>query len=225
MRYVFWTIRAVFLVLFLALMHYVLPQHDVARITNTEIIRQDFTSWNRIFFAQSDSGNAELASRDLRLINTVKRKTLLLGFIPREAEGIMVYRNEDTGWIWPPYFKFDSSNLQAEADNYTSTRADPQWVVITHYGWRFPWGSLYPNAIGIRAVDGPNPTVIPWFNIFFFVFLGATYAFLRAMWAQFRERSIDPVVERASEAWTEADNRIDDTRGRFRRWLATWSRK
>ena len=27
----------------------------------------------------------------------------------------MVYRNEDTGWGWPPYFKFDTANLQADA--------------------------------------------------------------------------------------------------------------
>ncbi|MEM6693185.1 MAG: DUF1523 family protein [Pseudomonadota bacterium] len=224
MRYVIWFVRLVVAFVVLAVCHYVLPQHDVARITATEVIRTDFTRWNRSFYAQSDSGNAELETRDLRLINTVRKKTFLLGFIRRDAEAVMVFRNEDTGWIWPPYFKFDSSDLQAEASNYTSTAANPQWVVITHYGWRNRFFTIYPNAIGIRAVDGPNPTVIPWFNIFFFVFVGAVYLFLRAMWAQFRERSIDPVLARAGDAWTEADSRIDEKRGRFRRWLDTWRR-
>ena len=29
--------------------HYVLPQHDVVRVTSTEIIRQDFSWYNRMF--------------------------------------------------------------------------------------------------------------------------------------------------------------------------------
>ena len=40
---------------------------------------------------------------------------------------VIVYRNEATGWVWPPYFKYDSSNLQAEATNLKSsgTRITP----------------------------------------------------------------------------------------------------
>ncbi len=225
MTYVKWTFRTVIFVVVFGFLHYLLPQHDIARINGTEIIRMDFSSFNRLFYAQSDSGNAENETRDVRLINTVKKKTMLLGFIRRDAEGVMVYRNEDTGWIWPPYFKFDSSDLQAEAADHTSTGADPQWVVITHYGWRNRFFTIYPNAIAIRPVDGPDARVIPWFNIFFFVFIGAAILFIRAMWRQFRERSVDPALDQVGDAWDSADERFDDTRGRFRKWLGSWKRK
>ncbi len=208
-----------------ALLHYVLPQHDVVRITSTEVIRMDFTKFNRLFFAQPDSGNQEFATRDIRLINTVRKKTLLLGFIRRDAEGVMVYRNEDTGWIWPPYFKFDSSDLQAEASANISTAENPKWVVITHYGWRNRFFTIYPNAVAIKPVSGPDVTIIPWFNIFFFIFLGVAWLFVRAMWRQFRERSIDPALESAGEKWEQVDARAEEARGRFARWLATWRGK
>ncbi len=214
------------------LLHYVLPQHDIVRVTSTEIIRMDFTSFNRLFYAQADSGNAENTTRDMRLINTERKKTFLLGFIPRDATGVMVYRNEDTGWIWPPYFKFDSSNLQAEAAALISNTADEKWAVITHYGWRNKFLSVYPNAVGIREVSGPDVTIIPWFNIFFFIFLIIAYFFIRAMWRQFRERSVDPLLEDAGEVWDKVDDHADAAKasasgffGRIKAWLQTWRRK
>ena len=83
MRYVRTTLRTVLVIFVLGLLHYVLPQHDVARVTSTEVIRMDFSSFNRLFFAQSDSGSEELETRDLRLINTQRKKSFLLGFIRR----------------------------------------------------------------------------------------------------------------------------------------------
>ncbi|MAQ85267.1 DUF1523 family protein [Psychromarinibacter halotolerans] len=225
MVYVKWFFRIVAFVLVFGTLSYVLPRHDVARITGTEVIRMDFSSFNRTFYAQSDSGNVEGETRDVRLINTQKRKTWLFGFIPRDSYGVMVYRNEDTGWIWPPYFKFDSSDLQAEASNLQSTAADPQWVVITQYGWRNRFFTIYPNAIAIRPVDSPDDSPFPWFNVFFFVFIGVAALFIRAMWRQFRERSVDPAMERAGDAWDAADARIDERRGRVRKWLDSWKSK
>ncbi len=211
----------IFIVLF-GLLHYVLPQHDVARITSTEVIRMDFSTFNRWFFAQSDSGNVELATRDIRLIHTVRRKSFLLGFFRREAEGVMVYRNEDTGWIWPPYFKFDSSDLQAAANAAAADAGADQWVVITHYGWRNRFFTIYPNAIAVKEVEGPDVRVIPWFNIFFFGFVIFAYFFIRAMWRQFRERKIDPVLEDAGDAYGRVEDQAKATRGRVSRWLDSW---
>ena len=202
--------------------HYVLPQHDIVRVTSTEIIRTDFSSWNRLFYAQADSGATEQPTRDLRLINTDKQKTFLLGFVPRDRTGVMVYRNEDTGWIWPPYFKFDSSDLQAEA---ASLARGDEWAVITHYGWRIRWASIYPNAVAVRPVSGPDVTIIPWFNIFFFIALAAGLLFIRAMWRQFRERSIDPLLDRAGHQIDEVQAEVAEKRGRLSRWLDTWRAK
>ena len=225
MRYFRWTIRIVPLLIIFGLLHYVLPQHDIVRITSTEVIRADFTSFNRLFYAQADSGNAEQPTRDLRLINSEKKKTLLFGFIRREATGIMVYRNEDTGWIWPPYFKFDSSDLQAEAEANISPPGAEKWAVVTHYGWRNRLASIYPNAIAIRKIDGPDARVIPWFNIGFFIFLIVAYFFIRAFWRQFRERKLDPIVGDASDAYDRISDHAEEKRGRISRWLATWRSK
>lgn len=203
-RYLTWA-----LILFVALvLDYVLPRHDIARITGTEVVRVQFTPLNRFFYAQPTKVNGELIARDVRFINAVRRKSFLFGFIPRQAEGVRVYRNEDTGWIWPPYFKFDTSDLQAEALANISTPGDEKWVVITYYGWRNRFLSIYPNAVGIKRVSGPDVYPIPWFNIFFFVFLGAAWLYARAMWRQFRERTIDPALE-------ELDESADEVRGRL----------
>ena len=215
-------LRLIVVLFFGLLLHYVLPQHDMVRVTSTEVIRTDFSSYNRIFYAQADSGNTELTTRDLRLINTIKKKTMFLGFYQREAEGVMVYRNEDTGWIWPPYFKFDSSDLQAEAAN--QARSDG-WAVITHYGWRVRWASIYPNAIAVRPVEGPDVRIIPWFNIFFFGFLIVAIVMVRAMWRQFRERSVDPLLDSAGDRLDEVQAGVAERRSGLRRWLDTFKPK
>ena len=121
-KWVFWVIVWLFVAAFF---HYTLPQHDVARVTDTYEKRIDFGE-NSIFWASPDVGNNDqLSNRDVFFIQT------------RLSDGqVMVYRNEDTGWGWPPYFKFDTSNLQAEAADLKSTTDAPQWVVIKHYGWR-----------------------------------------------------------------------------------------
>jgi len=216
------TVRVLALLVFGAFFHYVLPQHDVVKITSTEVIRTDFSAYNRIFYAQADSGGVDQPTRDLRLINTDKKKTFLLGFVPRDSTGVMVYRNEDTGWIWPPYFKFDSSDLQAEAARIAK---GDEWAVITHYGWRIRWASIYPNAIGVRTVASPDVTIIPWVSIVFFGFLMVALAFIRAMWRQFRERTVDPLLESAGERVDEVQAGVAKRKGRLSRWLVTWRGK
>ncbi len=205
-------------------LHYVMPQQDIARITSTEIIRTDFSPYNRIFYAQADAGNVENTTRDLRLINTVRKRTYLFGLI-RGGDDTMVYRNEDTGWIYPPYFKFDSSDLQAEADDMSSTAENPRWVAITHYGWRIRWLTIFPNAVSIRDVPGPDYRPIPWVNGIIFVVLIAGALFVRAAWRQFRERTLDPLAESVENRVDEASAGIAERRGRIRRWLDTWRSK
>jgi hypothetical protein len=217
MRYVKFFLRLLPFLIIGAGLHYWLPQHDVVRVTSTEVIRQDFSGINRIFYAQADSGNTEQATRDLRLINTEKQKTWFLGFFPRESRGVMVYRNEDTGWIWPPYFKFDSADLQAEASALISAAGQEQWVVVTHYGWRNRFLSIYPNAVGLRAIDSPDVRIIPWFNIFFFIFAGIAALFVRAAWLQFRERTLDPLFERAGDRMDEVNAGVAERRSRLKR--------
>jgi hypothetical protein len=224
MRYARMIFRALLILIAVSFLHYVLPGKDIARVTGVEVIRTDFSNFNRLFYAQADSGNVDQPTRDLRLINTVRKRTWLFGLV-RGGDTTMVYRNEDTGWIWPPYFKFDSSDLQAQADDIKSTAEAPKWVVITHYGWRNRFFTIYPNAVSITPIASPDVRLIPWFNIGFFVFLGIAWLFLRAMWRQFRERSVDPLLEDASDKWDEASASVAEKRGRIGRWLDSWRRK
>ena len=201
-------------------LHYTLPQHDVARINSTEIIRADLSGWNSIFYSSADSGNTAQPTRDVRLINTVKKSAWLFGFYKTGGEETMVYRNEDTGWGWPPYFKFDSSDIQAEASDNVSQAANPRWVVITHYGWRNRFFSAYPNAVSIRPIEDPEARIIPWFNIFFFLFLIVVIVFLRAMWRQFIERTVDPALTSAGNTWDEVEAGYAEKKSRLRRFFS-----
>ena len=151
-KWVFWI---TIWVLVAAFFHYTLPQVDIVRVTDTYEKRVD-PGENSIFWAQADIGtDGTLANRDVFFIQT------------RRAKGdVMVYRNEDTGWGWPPYFKFDTSNLQAEAADAKSTEAAPEWYAIKHYGWRNEFLTVFPNAISLRKVEGPDASKgIPWLNI------------------------------------------------------------
>ena len=121
MRYVKWVFVIIIWGLVAAFLHYTLPQYDIARVTDTYAKRVDFGE-NSIFWATADVGNdGTVANRDVFFLQTVR------------ANGrVMIYRNEDTGWGWPPYFKFDTSNLQAEASDLKSTVEAPKWVAVRH---------------------------------------------------------------------------------------------
>jgi len=212
--------RITILVILALWLHYVLPHRDVARVTSTEVVRTDLSGLNRIFFAQTDTGNAESLSRDLRFINSQRKRTYLFGLI-RGGNQTLVYRNEDTGWIYPPYFKFDSADLQAEAGAAISTEAPYDWVVITHYGWRINWLSIYPNAVSIRPAPGEDFRPVPWSNIVIYVLMLAGVLFVRAMWRQFRERTLDPLAESAEDRIDHVQADFAERRGRLRRW---WDR-
>lgn len=217
-----WTVLSLTPLLLFGFLHYTLPQRDIVRIVNTEVRRVDFGE-NSIFWATPDVGTkgSNTINRDVRFINAVR------------ANGKpIVYRNEDTGWGWPPYFKLDSSNLQTEAGDLASTRDNPQWVAVSHYGWRNELLTIFPNAVGVKAVEGPDVRLIPWKNIIILSLIGLVLLFLWRVWAQFRERTIDPLLEDVEETWEAVDDRADAARdkargffGRVSDWLGTWKGK
>jgi len=195
-------------------LHYTLPQYDIVRIVNTTERRVD-TSRNRLFWTNAEEAGNASTMQDVYFIEAI-----------RPDGRPMVYRNQDTGWGWPPYFKFDSSNVQAKARDLVSTKDNPQWVVITHYGWRNEFLSIYPNAIEVAPVDGPDVQIFPWFNTIFFVVLLGLLVFARRVWLQFRERAIDPVIEDVEEFREDAERTVTRAKGRLRaavekvsRWL------
>lgn len=207
-RWTFWGIGALIVAAFL---NYELPQHDIVRITNT-YNRVTTVGSNAIFYGSPDAATGEsTASRDIRFIEAV---------YPNGK--VMVYRNEDTGWVWPPYFKYDSSTLQAEATNLKSDETNPKWVSVTHYGWRIPFISIYPNAVSMKQVASADVTIIPWVNIIILSFLAFCVFMLRRMWMQFRERMIDPAVAEMGETWDQVGGQAEMAGKRAKGWLAGW---
>ncbi|MEE4189881.1 MAG: DUF1523 family protein [Roseobacter sp.] len=211
---VFFYIKWFFILSFWALigsfLHYTLPQVDIARITDTYEVRVSPGN-NSLFWSPGDAGSAsDVAERDVFFIQTRLAN-----------DKVMVYRNEDTGWYWPPYFKFDTANLQAEAADKRSTADNPQYVAIRHYGWRFEVISIYPNVLSIRPVDGPDASKpIPWLNIIILTALGAVFWGIWVRWRRFREKRIDPTLDDIQNGWEATEDAVAAQGGRFRRWLS-----
>jgi Protein of unknown function (DUF1523) len=218
-----WGLRILGVLIVLAFLHYTLPQRDIVRIVDTgNRITQIGANW--IFYSIEDTGTGveTNTTRDIRFIDAVYP----------DGSSVMVYRNEDTGWFWPPYFKWDSSTLQAEATNLRSTTSAPQWVAVTHYGWRIPLVSAFPNAVSIAPVDGPDVRLIPWVNVIILSFLAFAIFMIRKMWLQFRERMVDPALADVGETFDAAGARVESARkeargffGRIGAWLNTWRAK
>lgn len=184
LRIAFW---AAVLSIFAAFLHYTLPQWDTVRVTDVYEKRVNPGS-NAMFWGRGDAGsNAAATERDVFFIQTM-----------RPGGSPMVYRNEDAGWGWPPMFKFDSSNLQAEAADARSQSGEAErWVAIKHYGWRFEWLSIYPNALAVKPVDGPDARVIPWKSLGFLLLIVLTLWAITSRVLRFSRRYISPVLDRA----------------------------
>ena len=192
------------IVAFLALaafLHYSLPSRDIVRIVGTDVVRQDFT-------ATDPQGDTVTRTRDVRFIYAKS---------PDGAD--RVYRNEDTGWGWPPYFKFDTADLAAQATDLVSTAESPEWVVVRHYGWRIPIFSMYPNAVSIRPATGPDEELFPWFNV---VLLGVLAVAVLIVWrliVLFFRTHVDPAVEAIEREYDEQYGALRRRWRRGRRWV------
>jgi hypothetical protein len=140
-------------------LHYNLPRTAVVQITGTDTKRFEKGTDQQRSEKASRKADAGIPSlRDVRFINTVTR------------EGrILVFRNENTAWGWPPYFKFDSADITAKAQSYLLMSEKP-WIRVKYYGWRIHILSKYPNIISLKEVPR-DYSRLPWFNIIFILLL------------------------------------------------------
>jgi len=196
------------------LIHYYLPQRDIVKVVDTEVKRMDISKGSP-FWDRADTGTKERTSRDVRFISTV-----------RPNGKTVVYRNEDTGWSFPFYLKFDSSDLSAKA---ADLKSDEQWVAVTHYGWRIRLFTIFPNATKIRPVSGPDVFLFPWFNTVFLLSLALLLFWIWRQIRKFKKRRIDPVTDKVEAeiggAIDGLGEEVKETRsavtGFFRKWFGS----
>lgn len=117
----------------LILLDYYLPENTLGTITGIGTKRMDGDG------IISRANPADGPTRDVYFIYT------------QLPDGdIKVYRNEDTGWRWPFYFKFDSADIQGEAQALSYERKP---AIITSYGWRIDMFSKFPNVTDISVAQ------------------------------------------------------------------------
>jgi hypothetical protein len=154
LKYVKIGIPVLLAILFVLFLHKNLPRTAVVQITGTDVKRVDM-SGSKSKKAQENAKNAVVGlTTDVRFINAINKKGKT-----------MVFKNQDTGWGWPPYFKFDSADLTARAQAISQSTEDV-WVMIKYYGWRIRIFSMFPNAVSLKVVE-KNHTHYPIFNIVF----------------------------------------------------------
>jgi hypothetical protein len=164
---------AIFLLAAVALfLFYNLPRTAVVQISGTDMKRVDRASGKVVERqAADDASRGTLQTYDVRYINSVARNGKT-----------RVFRNEDTGWGWPPYLKFNSADLTAQAQAYASVPEKP-WVLVKYYGWRIRIFSMFPNAVSLRTVD-KDYNHFPLFNV---VFISLLVVAVFVVWRKIRK--------------------------------------
>jgi len=217
MRYITWAFWTLVILVAGGFLIYTLPSNDIARIVASEVRRVEIGS-NDLFWAGGEPTDVNARNRDIKFISAVY-----------ENGRTRVYRNEDTGWGWPPYYKFNSADVQAEAANLTSNQQAPVWVHVRYYGIRSNLFTIYPNVLSLTKVDSPDVTFVPWTKIIVIGGLVGLLAFLRYALKRFWRNRVDPIVADVSSAFETADDRAGEQiaaartrfrgrRERFREW-------
>ncbi|AAP96657.1 hypothetical protein A6046_02760 [[Haemophilus] ducreyi] len=129
--------------------NYAMPSYDDTIVTGMEVRRMDKDG----IISKSNPADGQI--RDVYFLFT-ENSTDAQG-----AKEVMVYRNEDTGWGLPPYFKFSSADLQAKAQAYANER---QRVQIKYYGWRIKWLNEFPNIVSIKPLAENETKSMPFFS-------------------------------------------------------------
>ena len=112
--------------------NYAMPSYDETYVTGMEVRRMDKDG----VISKSNPADGEV--RDVYFL-----------FTESEPNKVMVYRNEDTGWGLPPYFKFGSADIQAKAQAYANEK---QRVQIKHCECRIHWLNEFRNIVSIKPL-------------------------------------------------------------------------
>ncbi len=128
---VLFILTAIFLVLML-LVSYCMPHYSAAVISGVEVKRMNEN--------ENTPNNKEVKTlaRDVYFVQT---------YDPKDKKSVTVYRNEDTHFSFPFYFKFNSADISALAQSLVN-----QQVEVTYYGWRINLFNMFPNVIFLKPL-------------------------------------------------------------------------
>ncbi len=136
-------IVAIFATLF-GVVEYATPHYRVAYVTGVEVKRAD----------PSKKANTQNLLKDTYFIYTAEADN---------PNDVKVYRNEDTLWSFPFYFKFNSADVAGAATNLANAGQGEhrQLAQIKYYGWRIKILSQFPNIISIKTLDKADDVARP----------------------------------------------------------------
>ncbi|MCQ2890290.1 DUF1523 family protein [Helicobacter pylori] len=128
---VLFILTAIFLVLML-LVSYCMPHYSAAVISGVEVKRMNEN--------ENTPNNKEVKTlaRDVYFVQT---------YDPKDQKSVTVYRNEDTRFGFPFYFKFNSADISALAQSLVN-----QQVEVQYYGWRINLFNMFPNVIFLKPL-------------------------------------------------------------------------
>lgn len=136
-----------------ATVNFYFPHYEVTHITGVEVKRVDKDG------PITKANPADGPTRDVYYIYTQKPGT----------DKVMVYRNEDTRWGFPFYFKFNSADLQARAQGFA---VDKKSVQVKYYGWRLVMFDEFRNMVSMKEAKASSDAASPIASyILYFVLL------------------------------------------------------
>lgn len=160
-----------FLMLVIVLFHavlfagvnFVFPHYETTKVTGVEVKRVDKDG------PITKANPADGPTRDVYYIFTQKP----------DSDKPMVYRNEDTRWGFPFYFKFGSADLQAKAATFAQ---EQKMVEVKYYGWRLVIFDEFRNALSMQEVtedSGSHPILSYIFYVLFVITMFFSIQFVR----------------------------------------------
>ncbi|GAA8442394.1 DUF1523 family protein [Helicobacter pylori] len=166
---VLFILTAIFLVLML-LVSYCMPHYSAAVISGVEVKRMNEN--------ENTPNNKEVKTlaRDVYFVQT---------YDPKDQKSVTVYRNEDTRFSFPFYFKFNSADISALAQSLVN-----QQVEVQYYGWRINLFNMFPNVIFLKPLKENAEMSKPVFSwILYALLLVGFFISTRSVCALFKSKA------------------------------------
>ncbi|GAA8302999.1 DUF1523 family protein [Helicobacter pylori] len=166
---VLFILTAIFLALML-LVSYCMPHYSAAVISGVEVKRMNEN--------ENTPNNKEVKTlaRDVYFVQT---------YDPKDQKSVTVYRNEDTRFGFPFYFKFNSADISALAQSLVN-----QQVEVQYYGWRINLFNMFPNVIFLKPLKENAEMSKPVFSwILYALLLGGFFISVRSVCALFKSKA------------------------------------